>query len=321
MSGPAAAPRRKATAIAALLVVCVIWGSTFLLMEVGTDAVRGCYGDDPLWNGALFLGVRFLIAAAAMPILVPGCVAALDRAAWKHGFWLSLVFSAAFLLQIFGLAQQDVPPSQSAFLTSLYVVATPLIGAAVYRRAPTKGALLGVPVSLAGAACIAGLPSAGFSAGAWATLACAVLFGGQILMTDHSTRRVDPRALTLTMLVLSAGWMGLGVAAAPGGWGRAFGKGGACLLRSPAFVSTELVCALIATVLVVSLFNRWQKELSPTRAAIVYTTEPIFAAIFSILAGRDRLTGLLVLGGSLILGANVIAELVGRRPEPAAQKV
>jgi drug/metabolite transporter (DMT)-like permease len=296
-----------------LLGVCVIWGSTFLLMEAGTDALRACYGDTPLTNGAEFLAVRFIIAAAAMPILVRGCVAAANRQAWTHGFWLSLVFSAAFLTQIFGLAQEDVHPSQSAYLTSLTVVATPLIGAAVYRKLPPIGVVIAIPLALLGAAFIAGPPSGGLSVGAWSTVACAILFGGQILLTDYSSRKVNTSALTFTMLTFSAGWMTLALLAAPGGIARLGDAERWCPLRSPSFIGIELACALIATVLVVTLFTRWQKELNPSRVAILYTTEPIFAAAISIVAGRDRLTGWLVFGATMILAANLVAELVGSK--------
>lgn len=305
-------------ALGALLVVCVIWGSTFLLMEIGTDALHAAWGHDPLANGAAFLAVRFILAAVALPLLVPGCVKAVNREAWRHGLALSVVLSAAFLLQIFGLGQADVHPSQSAYLTSLYVVATPILGAIVHRRAPSRGVLIAVPLALTGAAFIAGPPRGGLSIGAWSTIACAMLFGVQILMTDHASRRVDSRALTFTMLVPSALWMTLAFLIAPGGMLRLRSASLWAPFRSPAFVLSELACALLATVVVMLLMNRWQRELAPTRAAIVYTTEPIFAAILSVLAGRDTLTGWLVFGSTMILAANVAAEVPGLRKARAA---
>jgi len=307
--------QRKATG--ALLVVCLIWGSTFLLMEVGTDALHAAWGRDALANGAAFLAVRFILAAAAMPLVVRGFMQGVNREAWKHGIALSVVLSAAFLLQIFGLGQADVHPSQSAYLTSLYVVATPILGAILHRRFPSRAVLIAVPLSLTGAAFIAGPPRGGLSIGAWSTIACAVLFGLQILMTDHASRRVEPRALTFTMLVPSAVWMTLAFLIAPGGLQRLRSASLWAPLRSPAFVLSELFCAILATVVVMLLMNRWQRELAPTRAAIIYTTEPIFAAILSIVAGRDTLTGWLVFGSTMILAANLAAELPGIRKAPA----
>lgn len=313
MTAPNPARRRLGLAVTALLGVCIVWGSSFLLMEIGTDAVEQVAGrDHKLANGAFFLAVRFVLAVLVMPIVLPKSVRNLDRATWIHGFWLATIFSAAFLLQIFGLAQADIHPSQSAYLTSLYVVATPLLASIIYRKLPPRGVLIGVPLAMTGAAFIGGPPDAGLSIGAWSTIACAILFGGQILLTDHSTRRVDPLKLTFTMLVLSAGWMILALVCAPGGWellrpsllSRAF--------ANVPFVVSELICSVLATVVAVSLYNRWQKELDPSRAALLYTTEPVFASLISIGAGRDRVTGWLVFGSLMILSANVVAELVGK---------
>lgn len=302
-------------AVGALLLVCVIWGSTFLLMEVGTDALHGAWGRDALANGAAFLAIRFLVAAVAMALLMRGRIRGLGREAWKQGLALSVVWSAAFLLQIFGLGQADVHPSQSAYLTSLYVVATPILGALVHRRAPSRGVLVAVPLALAGAAFIAGPPRGGLSIGAWSTIACAVLFGVQILMTDHASRRVEARALTFTMLVPSAIWMTLAFLIAPGGLQRLQSASCWAPLRSPAFILSELFCSIVATVVVMLLMNRWQRELAPTRAAIIYTSEPVFAAILSVLAGRDTLTGWLFFGATMILAANLAAEVPGLRKQ------
>ncbi|MCZ7606507.1 MAG: EamA family transporter [Planctomycetota bacterium] len=84
-----------------------------------------------------------------------------------------------------------------------------------------------------------------------------------------------------------------------------------------AFVSTELLCAVFATVIAVSVLNRWQKELAPSRAAIVYTAEPVFAATISIIAGRDHVNGWLIFGAGMILLANLSAEFLRKRPRIA----
>ena len=312
--------RAQKTAIVALTLVCMVWGSTFLLMEIGTDALADSFGtDQPLARGAFFLAVRFACSAAAMPLLLPSSIRRLDRRVWKHGFWLSTVFGLAFLFQIFGLAQQDVHPSQSAYLTSLYVVTTPLIAAVMRKRLPSLGVMVGVPLALLGAAFIAGPPRTGLSVGAWSTVACAVLFGVQILMTDYSTRRTDPLGLTFVMLLFTTLWMVGALMIAPGGSAHLFSADVLRPFRHPAFLVTEGVCALAATVGAVSLFNRFQKELDPSQAAIVYTSEPVFAALISVLAGRDTLTGWLLFGSTMILLANLAAQFMSGRPKAAAE--
>jgi drug/metabolite transporter (DMT)-like permease len=312
--GAEAAPARPRLATAMLTLTCLFWGTTFLLMKLGAERIRAVGGvTDALQASALFLLIRFVLAAVATPIFIPQAWRRLDRAAWGHGFLLSLPFSGGFILQVFGLAQADVTPSQSAFLTSLFVVATPILDGVIRRRRPAAGVLVGVALATLGAAFIQGPPRGGLSLGAWATIACAVVFAGHILLTDHSTRRADPMALTLTTLVISAGWMLVALLAVPGGAATLRPALIGRLLVDPVFAIAMGVCGLLATVAALALLNRWQKEMSPSRAAIVYTSEPVFATLVSIAAGRERLAFWLFFGAAMILAANLAAELIRRR--------
>ncbi len=326
-------PRRRRLATVILTVVCLFWGSTFLLMKLGTQAVFGVFGADwKIAGGAFFLLVRFALAAALMPLLIPQSVRRCDKRAWINGLWLSMVFAGGFLLQIFGLTQDDVPAGQSAFLTSLYVVSTPVLSSIILRKLPSKGVMLGVVLATIGAAFIKGVPETGLSIGAWATIACAVVFGGHIVLTDVFTRKSDALALTFTMLIWSTLWMALALALSPDA-GRALDVSRLSAIFSDGlFWLTELLCALLATVLALTLLNVWQKELSPSRAAVVYTSEPVFATLLSLGAtaflgpwipaeAHEHFSWWLVFGAAMILLANLSAEFVGRpapKTEPTA---
>lgn len=313
---------RKATL--ALTSVCVFWGSTFLLMQQATDALKEIFGEDwRLPSGALFLTARFAIAALLMPLLIPSSVRRLDTRAWYWGFWLSTVMAAGFLLQIYGLTQPDLPPSQSAFLTSLFVVATPVISSLIQRKPPPTGVMIGVALATIGAAYIKGPPTGGLSAGAWATIACAVVFGGHIVMTDYGTKRADPMALTLTMLLFASLWSALTFAFSPDALARLDAPRLERAVTDWRIVTPLLFCAVLATVVALSLLNAWQKEVSPSRAALIYTAEPVFATLISLGATSlglvktgEELTLWLFFGAGMILLANLAAEFI-RRPSPA----
>ena len=315
----APSPPRSAARTATLLLTaaCTIWGATFLLMEMGTESLHRDLGPGHTFAvGALFILLRFAIAAVLLPLAIPRALSRLDRAAWWHGLGLAIPFSAGFLLQIYGLDQPDVSPGESAFLTSLYVVVTPLLAGAWKRRWPPLGVAVGVPLATLGAAFISGPPQAGFSSGAWATIACAVAFAVQIVVTDHSSRRTDPMALTLTMLLWSVLICAVALLLAPGGRGLLHADLARALLR-PRLLASLGFCAVLATVVVVPLLNRWQKELVPGRAAIVYSAEPVFAALISVAAGRDRVSGWLCFGAGMIVLANLAAARWPGRPQAA----
>jgi drug/metabolite transporter (DMT)-like permease len=165
-----------------------------------------------------------------------------------------------------------------------------------------------------GAAYIKGPPEGGLTIGAWATIGCAITFGAHILLTDRGTRRADPLAITFVMFVCAALFCGVAVHIAPGGVEMLEPTGFVAAMSSFEFWRTLLLCSTLASVIAISVLNRWQKELSPTRAAIVYTAEPVFASLISVVAGYDVVTGWLAFGAGMILLANLSAEFIRRRP-------
>jgi drug/metabolite transporter (DMT)-like permease len=58
--------------------------------------------------------------------------------------------------------------------------------------------------------------------------------------------------------------------------------------------------------------TRAQREVSPTRTAVIFTMEPVFAGLFGFLLAGERLSGRGWLGAGLILAGMLIAELGGR---------
>ena len=56
-----------------------------------------------------------------------------------------------------------------------------------------------------------------------------------------------------------------------------------------------------------------QAHLPPTRAAIIMSMEPVFAALFAVLFGGESATVRMILGGLLVLAAMLLAELAPRR--------
>jgi drug/metabolite transporter (DMT)-like permease len=71
---------------------------------------------------------------------------------------------------------------------------------------------------------------------------------------------------------------------------------------------------------VIQVAMNWaQKSVSPTRATLIYAGEPVWAGIVGRLAG-ERLPGVALLGGLLIVIAVVVSELKVRRPREKATR-
>lgn len=113
-----------------------------------------------------------------------------------------------------------------------------------------------------------------------------------------------------------ATWQMLAIAAActlaalPGGVTLPSGPGGWWAVGYTA-VGAAAIALLVQT---------WaQAQLPATRAAVIMTMEPVFAALFAVVLAGERLGLRIVLGGLLVLGAMLLVELAPRRTGAAAE--
>lgn len=307
MTAALRATPKERQAVLALLVVTVIWGLTFVWMKQAIDADTPAVGRDlGAFTIALFLVLRFGLAAVLLALGVPSARRGLGTSAWQGGLWLGGLLFVGFLLQMWGL--EGVSPAVSAFLTSLYVVFTAVLTTALARRSPHPVLVAGALLATFGGAFIGGPPQLTFGLGEWLTVGCALVFAAHILATDRLTKRVAPMPVTLTSFTVVA------LASAPllaWHWTRAqvsWQELGA-LLEHRSFLVPLLGSTLLATVLAISLMNVFQRELDPVRAAILYAIEPVWAALISVGVGADAPDRWLWIGGGALLAGNVIAEL------------
>lgn len=309
--------RLRWRALAALFSVAVIWGGTFVWMKDALAAAAAHLGPGRTASATcLFLALRFGSAALIVLAISPAARARLGALEWRFGAWLGVLLFGGFALQMGGLA--EVSPAVSAFLTSLYVLFTAVIGAFT-REGRISGALVaGALLATLGAGLIRGRPELGFTAGEALTVASAVLFAIHILATDRATRRCDPMAITFTSLavvaIVSAAACGLDAL-----------RGGAPDVRSVmdmladrAFLVPLVLTTVLATVVALSFMNLFQRQVDPVRAAILYAFEPIFAALFGLVSGHDVPSAWLGFGGAALFLGNLVAELGVRRETTSA---
>ena len=79
--------------------------------------------------------------------------------------------------------------------------------------------------------------------------------------------------------------------------------------RSQIFTWVHLVIILYMGIFATTIANITQtfgqKYISSTRTAIIFASEPLFAAFFAIVFGPDILTWQIAVGGALILGGTL----------------
>ena len=280
---------RSGAATLALLAVTATWGSTFFL-------IKGLLERVPVLD---FLAVRFAIATIALVLVAPKAVAGLSSQARLHGVALGLVYGVAQILQTTGL--EHTTASVSGFVTGMYVVCTPLLGAVFLRQRIAAAAWIAVALATAG---LAVLSLRGFAVGYGEalTFAAAVLYAVHILGLGAWSTPRDALGLTVVQMAL------ITVVCA-----SATAPDGIELPATAADWSALVYMALVAGALAI-LAQTWaHAHLAPTRAAIVMTMEPVFAASFAVLLGGEALTWRMVVGGGLVLAAMYVVELTPRR--------
>lgn len=270
---------------AALLLVTAIWGSTFVVLKGVLEHV----------GAADFLAVRFVLAAVLMVGLTWSRLRPLQRRSWGSGLALGGVYGVAQILQTVGLRTTDA--SVSGFITGMYVVLTPLLMLLLFRTRLPRSAVVASGLALVGLAVLS-LQGAAIGTGELITLAGSAVYALHIILLGLLARDEDPLALTTTQLVGIAAVCV--VAAVPGG----------VTVPSTWQVWGPLLYMVTAAGIATMFLQTWaQRHLAATSAAVVMTFEPVFAAIFALLLGDDRLTVRLVVGGALIVGAMLLGEV------------
>jgi len=250
------------------------------------------------YSGPLFfVGLRFLAAGAIALLIFGRRLRGLTRLDVAAGTLVGVAMFFGYALQTYGL--QTISSSTSAFITALYVPMVPLLQWAVLRKAPGKVTLAGVGLAFVGLLLVAGPGAAGLTAGAGelATLASAVAVAAEIILVGAFASRVDLGRITIIQLVVAGG---ISFAAMP-----VMGE------RVPQFswvwVTAGLALGLASCVIQLTM-NWAQKSVSPTRATIIYSGEPVWAGAIGRIAG-ERLPALALVGAALIVASVIVSEL------------
>jgi drug/metabolite transporter (DMT)-like permease len=306
----------------ALLIVALVWGATFVMVK---DAVT-------MYPVFSFLALRFAFAALVMlPVVLlrrsshAGFAIPVDKettigleplGGWipeseqparasspRHGhvlaapFFMGLALFAGYALQTFGL--QMTTPAKAGFVTGLSVVIVPVVSTLALHQRLGRGAWLGVGLATAGLALLTLNPGLSVNPGDVLVFGCALAFACQILLTGRFAPRADPLLLTFGQIVVVAILAG----------------GAALLLERPSVPTGSVVFAaaftgILATSLAFGIQTAAQRFTSPTRTALIFATEPIFAALFSFLLIGEVLGQRQLVGCVLILAGMVAAEVM-----------
>jgi drug/metabolite transporter (DMT)-like permease len=259
-----------------------------------------------------FIAVRFVLAAAIMAVIFWRYIRKMNAGTLWSGFQIGLCMFAGYIFQTTGL--QYTTPTKAAFITGMSVVLVPLILAIFTKRRITRWVWTGVAAAAIGLYFLT-VPPGGFGAlnrGDPIVFVCAVMFALQIIFIGRYVGTHSVGALAFlqvaTTAVLSALFLPI---AAVAGWQHPR------IVWSREAILAILITAIGSTVIGFSLQTWAQQHTSPSHAGIIFSLEPIFAAITSWLLAGERFGARTLAGAALILAGILIAELLDPAPTAA----
>src|SRR5476649_2993014 len=281
-----------------LVLITMIWGGTFLLVQHAMTV------SGPMF----FVGLRFAAAAIVVGFFSLRTLRGLTLFELKAGAFIGTSIMFGYGMQTIGL--QTIPSSQSAFITALYVPFVPLLQWLVLGRRPGLMPSLGIGLAFAGLMLVSGPNGASlqFSPGEIATIVSAVAIAAEIILIGAYAGKVDVRRVTVVQLATASLLSFLMVV--PTGE------------PLPGFSWLLVISAvgLGAMSAVIQVAMNWaQKTVSPTRATVIYAGEPVWAGIAGRLAG-ERLPAIALFGAALIVAGVIVSEMKGRAKVAAVEE-
>jgi drug/metabolite transporter (DMT)-like permease len=278
----------------ALVGIAAVWGLTFVMVQ---DAIE-------LLPTLAFLAYRFIPAALIVALIFRRRLLALSAEGWRSGLVMGVFLTGGYIFQTLGL--EETTASNAGFITGLFVVLTPVLGAIFLRQGITASAWAAAAVAVIGLWLLSGSGGDFNLRGDGLVLICAVSLAAHILATARAVERFDVGAL----LAVQLGVVGLTCLAIAALAGQLEAPEGSTVW------SALIVTSLVASALGFFVQSFAQQHAQPARTALILASEPAFAGLFGWLLNDERLTATGWLGAGLIMAAIVAVEVAPRFRPP-----
>jgi len=224
--------------------------------------------------------------------------------------FLGILLFIGFSTQTVGLKYTSA--TKSAFLTGTAVAIIPILQLFIERKKPKTGSIIGVAVVLIGILFLSGGNSivtllndiaTNFNLGDFLTLICAFFFAGYVVYLDMLSSKynfwmlliIQIGVATFLAFIMALLFDVFDYESLKINYTNQLGLG-------------ILYTAIFATLITTTLQTKYQKLVTPTKAGIVYSFEPIFAAIIAFIFLSERITSFGLLGAVLIFVGLIISE-------------
>lgn len=287
-------PMSRPLAVGLLVICTTLWGFTFVAQKTAMHTMG------PL----TFAGVRYLIGSllvAPLAMLEFRRVSA-EGVRVTSGQWLRIgILSVVFFIGVWlqQAALQTATATNGGFLTSLYVIFTPLVSYLLARTRPHPIVYLSAPLALFGIYLLTGARFDTFTVGDAELVACAVFWAIQVAMLGPLVRETG---LPITVSALNFFLTGV------------LSLFGMLLLEQPSAAGIAagwielLYGSVFATAIAFTFQAIGQQYVPPANAAIILSAESLFAGLGGALLLGERLPPIGYAGAALIFVAIVTVE-------------
>jgi drug/metabolite transporter (DMT)-like permease len=275
-----------------LLTAALIWGAGFIAQSSVMEHIGPFF----------FIALRFTVATVAMlPLALREHYAAqtpLEKSDWKMFAFIGAILFLGMASQQAGLVTTSV--TNSGFLTGLYLIIVPILGVALYREWPHWVVWPSAITALFGIFLLSGGQLDRLVIGDWFTILCAFFWALQILFINRYTNKTG-RPVTQAVMQFAVSAM-LGFICAllfeTLDWGAVILAAGDILFAG-----------VFAGGIAFTMQSIGQRHTTAAKAAIILSSEALFAALFDALINETRISGLPLIGCALIFAAMLTVEL------------
>jgi len=271
----------------ALIFVTLGWGISFILTKNSLDFIA------PL----NFIAVRFITAFLLSALFFYKKFKRLNKKTLIHGSIIGFVLFMGYLVQTIGLQYTTV--SNSGFITGFYVVLVPILSTLILKKKPSNPAIVGTILAFIGLTLMSVKSGLRINIGDILTLIGAFAFAFHIIVIDRYTK--DGESILL-------GIIQIGVVGVLGLFGSFF-EGDFILPNNMELWGNILFLAIICTAGAFIVQTVAQRYTTPTHTALIYITEPVFAAMFAYFLINESLSTPGLIGAFLILLGMFTAEV------------
>ncbi|MDD2900501.1 MAG: DMT family transporter [Desulfuromonadaceae bacterium] len=267
-----------------LVLTTFFWGGSFLFTKIGVTTIPP----------QLFVLSRFVLATVIMLLVSSTRLRMLDAGIVRRGMTVGAALGLTNMSFVFGI--QGTSISRAGILNNLFVLFIPIITKVIWRDRIGRVNMAGIALAVAGIVLLATCGASGFNRGDFFSTFCAFLIACHIISVSKVLKNDD--VILITLVQFATVTLIAGVAT--------------LLLPLPAFTVSRpailsiVYCAVFPTVFCFTLQNMYQRYVTPTRAGLVYTLDPVWSLIAGFFILGERLNSMEWLGCAIIFLAALL---------------